>query len=309
MIHDSILTSPLQKRLALPVRTSPNSQTRITPSLQSQIPAGSDHHEQSLHYCLPGNTAAVGGACDMDMVMDSQQDGQSFAAVDQSMLYSGVAAGNNNAAGRMPTPIQPSFAAQVRSNNGWNGTAPAAGSAQMNGTVNMGHVHSGAIQDPSVPRTMQTTECWPAAVSHRIPSPIMEGDQSGMVSPSMVAEFDTNCCSDQHQLATPPGAEDTGMMEMDASALPLAFPNKHPRQPGTYEPYDPDEALPPLTQTTSAPATPSPGRSPGHIRSRHTLNNWTLQPGMKKSFSIGYRADCDKCRAKVPGHFNHIVIS
>jgi hypothetical protein len=30
---------------------------------------------------------------------------------------------------------------------------------------------------------------------------------------------------------------------------------------------------------------------------------------MKKSFSMGFRADCDKCRAKVPGHFNHIIIS
>lgn len=27
----------------------------------------------------------------------------------------------------------------------------------------------------------------------------------------------------------------------------------------------------------------------------------------KKSFSMGFRADCEKCRQKVPGHFNHIV--
>jgi len=236
--------------------------------------------------------------------MDSQQDGQSFEIMDQSML-----AATTNPANRMPTPIQPNFAAQVRGNNGWNGTASAV-TAQMNGTNNMGHVHSGAIPDPSVPRTMQTTECWPAAVTHRIPSPIMEGDQSGTASPNMVAEFDNAHGDHQHQLASPPGSEDMGMT--DASAVQLSFPNKHPRQPGNYEPYEPyetDESLPGLTQSTSAPATPSPGRSPGHIRSRHTLNNWTLQPGMKKTFSIGYRADCDKCRAKVPGHFNHIVIS
>ncbi|OIW24679.1 hypothetical protein CONLIGDRAFT_584053 [Coniochaeta ligniaria NRRL 30616] len=55
-------------------------------------------------------------------------------------------------------------------------------------------------------------------------------------------------------------------------------------------------------------ATPSPPRK-GHSRSRHTVNNWTQQPGMKKSFSIGYRSDCEKCRLKVPGHFNHIIIS
>ncbi|CRK23673.1 hypothetical protein BN1708_018050, partial [Verticillium longisporum] len=63
----------------------------------------------------------------------------------------------------------------------------------------------------------------------------------------------------------------------------------------------------PLTETISAPATPSPGRSRGHMRSHHTINTWTWQPGMKKSFSIGYRADCEKCRLKVPGHFNHII--
>ncbi|CCF47106.1 hypothetical protein CH063_15626 [Colletotrichum higginsianum] len=66
------------------------------------------------------------------------------------------------------------------------------------------------------------------------------------------------------------------------------------------------DAMP--TETTSAPATPSPGRK-GHIRSRHTVNSWTWQPGMKKSLSIGYRADCEKCRLKVPGHFNHIIVS
>jgi hypothetical protein len=55
-------------------------------------------------------------------------------------------------------------------------------------------------------------------------------------------------------------------------------------------------------------ATPSPKK--GHTRSKHTLNSWTaLQPGMTRSFSIGYRADCEKCRNKVPGHFNHIIIS
>ena len=58
------------------------------------------------------------------------------------------------------------------------------------------------------------------------------------------------------------------------------------------------------------PMTPSPGKRFGHTRSKHTLNSWTaLQPGMKRSFSIGYRSDCEKCRDKVPGHFNHIIIS
>lgn len=227
--------------------------------------------------------------------MDALQDGQSFTVMDQTM----------GATGRMPTPMQPNFAVQVRGNSSWTGPA----SAQMNGTVNMGHVYSGGIPDRSVPRTMQTNECWPHTVSHRIPSPIMEVDQSGMASLSMSVDSETHCCAEQQtQMAGQNMAEDMGMMDASA-AQQLSFPNKHPRQPGNYEPYDPDESMPALAQSTSAPATPSPGRSPGHIRSRHTLNNWTQQAGMKKTFSIGYRADCDKCINKVPGHFNHIVIS
>jgi hypothetical protein len=64
--------------------------------------------------------------------------------------------------------------------------------------------------------------------------------------------------------------------------------------------------------TADADGSESPGPSPsrrGHMRSKHTINTWTWQPGMKRSFSIGYRADCEKCRLKVPGHFNHIIIS
>jgi hypothetical protein len=54
----------------------------------------------------------------------------------------------------------------------------------------------------------------------------------------------------------------------------------------------------------------------GHTRSKHSLRNWTgsgFPPelngnmGMKKSFSMGYRADCEKCRLRVPGHFSHII--
>ncbi|CZT48261.1 uncharacterized protein RSE6_08934 [Rhynchosporium secalis] len=50
----------------------------------------------------------------------------------------------------------------------------------------------------------------------------------------------------------------------------------------------------------------------GHTRSKHSLRNWTgygseLNGGMKRSFSMGYRADCEKCRMKVPGHFSHII--
>jgi len=54
----------------------------------------------------------------------------------------------------------------------------------------------------------------------------------------------------------------------------------------------------------------------GHQRSKHSLRTWTGfegdkggvgAGGMKRSFSMGYRADCEKCRMKVPGHFSHII--
>ncbi|KAG6061412.1 hypothetical protein E4U17_001775 [Claviceps sp. LM77 group G4] len=56
------------------------------------------------------------------------------------------------------------------------------------------------------------------------------------------------------------------------------------------------------------PASPFPGRR-GHQRSKHVVHSWTWQPGMKRTFSMGYRSDCEQCRLKVPGHLNHIVIS
>lgn len=54
----------------------------------------------------------------------------------------------------------------------------------------------------------------------------------------------------------------------------------------------------------------------GHSRSKHSLRSWTgfgsdLGVGgvgpVKRTFSMGYRSDCEKCRMKVPGHFSHII--
>ncbi|KAI9650064.1 hypothetical protein NHQ30_000077 [Ciborinia camelliae] len=61
---------------------------------------------------------------------------------------------------------------------------------------------------------------------------------------------------------------------------------------------------------------PTPHKK-GHTRSKHSLRNWNGSTGdlagnlngvgTKKSFSMGYRADCEKCLNKVPGHFSHII--
>lgn len=145
-----------------------------------------------------------------------------------------------------------------------------------------GHVlssgaHNQPTADRSVPRSLDnaTVTDWNSVQNRRLPSPISEsgGEESGMSSDS----------SPRMGYAT----QHPGMPPRAASAMDL------PR--GDDNTMDIEQA------------TPSPKR--GHTRSRHTLNNWTLQPGMKRSFSIGYRADCEKCRQKVPGHFNHIILS
>lgn len=149
------------------------------------------------------------------------------------------------AAGRIPTPMQPNFAQQVR------------------GTQNLGHQYSGFEEDASVPRTVTNEEEWHAMQQNRrLPSPISEG---------------TDVHQD-HEMEHP-----NAMMDVEARS-----------------------ATPPMG-ANGAPLTPSPKR--GHVRNTHTINNWTWQPGMKKSLSIGYRSDCEKCRLKVPGHFNHIIVS
>ncbi|KAI0998637.1 hypothetical protein K3495_g9560 [Podosphaera aphanis] len=52
----------------------------------------------------------------------------------------------------------------------------------------------------------------------------------------------------------------------------------------------------------------------GHSRSDNVPQSYTTgntrnpsASGIKKEFFLGYRADCEKCRMKVPGHFSHIV--
>ena len=54
----------------------------------------------------------------------------------------------------------------------------------------------------------------------------------------------------------------------------------------------------------------------GHSRSKHSLRNWTGSGGeggnemsSKRTFTMGYREDCEKCQNKVPGHYSHIIIS
>ena len=184
--------------------------------------------------------------------------------------------------GRMPTPIQPSFAAQVRGqHNGW--AASGEPTPPFNGTINMGHHHTNSTNGAAVPRTMGNEADWHAVQQNRrLPSPISEGDDGS----NHQKEFTD---ASAHPLHT---HMDTGDHAMD--------------HPNAMMDIEPRTNTPPL-DANGEPTTPSPKR--GHVRNMHTVNNWTWQPGMKKSFSIGYRADCEKCRLKVPGHFNHIIVT
>ncbi|KAI2621372.1 hypothetical protein GGS21DRAFT_383198 [Xylaria nigripes] len=193
----------------------------------------------------------------------------------------------SNITGRIPTPIHCTFAAQVLGNN-W-GVMPSTDKVGNTSTfLNGDAVDSSRLyQDPSVPRSVCGNTEWSLVQNRRLPSPISEnGGEETPVSPGMVLDNSPHLSN--------------------AQAMPL-----HPNIRLSPQPADVDAAMidTDAGSPSSAPATPSPRSKYGHSRSKHTINTWTLQPGMKKSFSIGYRADCEKCRMKIPGHFNHIIIS
>ena len=216
--------------------------------------------------------------------------------------------------GRIPTPIHCSFAAQVRG-AGW---APANQSAHainqaLGVPENNASLASG--QDDSVPRSLGRSTEWSMVQDRRLPSPISEcGGEDGPRTPGMV--LDSSSCSPVMTNLQRPYLPH--LPHSTNPAAMLLHPNIQtpPRIQETVV-EDPAESDADAGMTdaveagtpTSAPASPSPRGKFGHCRSKHTLNTWTLQPGMKKSFSIGYRADCEKCRMKIPGHFNHIIVS
>ncbi|ROT42632.1 hypothetical protein SODALDRAFT_19755 [Sodiomyces alkalinus F11] len=257
------------------------------------LPVRSSNHADAASQWSSSPNPDTTPRCDVDMAMDenivplhSPQPGRNGLSLEPNLNPNPnpLRHSLDNLTGRSPTPVQPNFAPQVRDPSGWSD--PVQTISHTNGVVNMGHV-SDASQDRAVPRTMQGEDAWPAAVHHRIPSPTSEAESCP--DRASAATWGTG---DHDVSAGHADQGDTGMME--ASLL-------HGQDSQFGVPTEPG--------ATSVPATPSPGRSRGHVRSLHTVNSWTWQPGMKRSFSMGYRADCEKCRLKVPGHFNHIVIS
>jgi hypothetical protein len=260
-----------KRQQTLPLRTSPTSSHRNAP-MAIETDAGLADSGYRSHYSAWTSQTAAPAPQDTEMdMMDAVPQNQT-----EGMMYHPDPEVPSADTGRMPTPIQPSFAAQIRGQQvEWAGAD--AGVSPLNGTVNLGHHHAGFSGDHGmVPRTMGSEGNWNTVHStRRLPSPISEADDGN--AEAFCNHGDTSPHAMEHPNA---------MMDVESPRVNTAG--------GDSDGGD--------------PASPSP-RSKGHIRSKHTIDNWTWQPGMKKSFSIGYRSDCEKCKLKVPGHFNHIIIS
>ncbi|KAH7040827.1 uncharacterized protein B0I36DRAFT_358077 [Microdochium trichocladiopsis] len=272
------LASPTQHRnkriQSLPLRMSP-------PHKRWSDPTNLSSESMAPTRLTPANSDSdeMGPAMDVDMGM--MVDNGSYPLVDAAN------------AGRMPTPMYPEFAAQVKGNM-WASQRPTLPD------LDEGFCEHRHTADASVPRSLPGAE-WSIAQDRRLPSPISElGTEDAPMTPGM--DWDDDSAPQRPYLPhAPDSIIPTGGM--------VLHPNIHtPQQHHT----DMDAGMSDADggSPSSAPASPSPRGKFGHCRSKHTLSSWTAgQPGMKKSFSIGYRADCEKCRLKIPGHFNHIIVS
>ncbi|KAK7991598.1 hypothetical protein PG988_000392 [Apiospora saccharicola] len=305
-------TSATQTRVPPPVFSTNSLAATITPTDSDSEEMQSRSHMSPWVSTLPMQQQLHAPDSSMEVDRDMDMTDGTANHHDQSM-GDGYSPSNN---GRIPTPIHATFAAQVRGNN-WTSANQQMHAANSNfgpeelanhlGNAGLGagpHQAFPPAADPSVPRSLDGSAGWSMIQNRRLPSPISEsGGEELPASPGMVLDASQQRPYLPHMphstnpamAALHPNLEichesaaedDTGMMDADGDACP-------------------EEGSSP----SSAPATPSPRSKYGHQRSKHTLNSWTIQPGMKKSFSIGYRADCDKCRQKIPGHFNHIIIS
>lgn len=258
------------------------------------------------------SSGMVAGGLDNDMDMmdtpepvleDEQRGIQCQPSVEQGSFQPDHAV--PSVTGRIPTPIHCSFAAQVRGNS-WNGangmhgdvlaTTPEEPNAAAFGSHGAVDWSTQQVTAAAAPSAMAD---WNMVQNRRLPSPISEcgaedsqGSARMALDASSVHNGHLSHVTHEHPLVAGLSPRSSAAMEgRGAREGTPASENQHGN-----------------AMDVESPDTPSPRK--GHTRSKHTLNSWTaLEPGMTRSFSIGYRADCDKCRKKMPGHFNHIIIS
>ncbi|KAK4665726.1 hypothetical protein QC763_403550 [Podospora pseudopauciseta] len=293
-------TSPPSKRWAEPPRFHAPPTTFIIPSQPRTITPNSSDSEEPGHFAFaeepeivtvptlqsPVNVSITMADMDMDMdMMDTapEPNPNHLNAFQPEPLPS--------VTGRIPTPIHCSFAAQVRGQN-WNEAHGALATTPEEPTSmafdSNGMVDAAVAHDSNLTTNALAMADWNHIQNRRLPSPISE--TGGEDSPAMVLD---SCCS-PHPITTSPSGH---LSHLTHEHPLLASMREQSPRPGS-----------PNGGMEVESGSPSPKR--GHARSRHTVNSWTaVPPGVKRSFSIGYRADCDKCRMKVPGHFNHIIIS
>lgn len=284
--------------------TPPGSFSESAPQahLQHAAQQAALQQQQSIYAHKGGVPAVVeSGDMDMDMTADDMLSPPAHMnyAQQQHHLVPGPSQPDQDSviASRMPTPIQPSFAVQVRGNN-WGG---AAGNLMHNSMA--APTPAVSTEDRSVPRTLEHPAVmgeWSMVQNRSLPSPISESGIEEAGSPDMVMDsmaFQSQGHDQSHEHIEGCGEHDDELLNTpNRSTAMRSSPAPMGSSPIRGSALDSDPA-----------ATPSPRK--GHTRSRHTIVAWTQQPGMKKSFSIGYRADCEKCRNRVPGHFNHIIVS
>lgn len=296
-------TSNNQKRWSdppsFPVSQLPPSNT-ITPGDSDSEDVQRQNHQPASHFSPWSSSPSLSQQQSPNPPMDVDRDMDMMAMEDTQHLAPGSSQPDQIAStitGRMPTPIHATFPAQVRGNS-WGLT---------NGSSMHNSVGSGFSRpfpppvDPSVPRSVESSTAeWSMVQNRRLPSPISEsGGEEAPGSPGMILDSSSNM-----QRPYLPHLSHSANPSMAHPNVEIVTPMAAAEELGMMDIEEGDEHSP-----TSAPATPSPRSKFGHSRSKHTVNSWTLQPGMKKSFSIGYRADCEKCRLKIPGHFNHIIVS
>jgi hypothetical protein len=251
---------------------------------------------------VPSNPSFVMASGTMDNDMD-MMDTSEVVPSDQGSIQADPS--GPSVMGRIPTPIHCSFAAQVRGNNWTGGNAahgdmlattpeePNAAAFGSNGMVDLSHQ-----KFPAATATPAMAD-WGMIQNRRLPSPISEcgaedSQASGRMALDSMHQHGGHLSHLTHEHPLVAGLPPRASSAMEARAVREGTPAAE-GQNGNAMDVEPS-------------ATPSPKK--GHTRSKHTVNSWTaLQPGMTRSFSIGYRTDCERCRNKVPGHFNHIIIS